>query len=228
MANPLAAYVILPLDTGNTGKNVRTQTRVVSGNTVHEHFFIPTIQYQVLSHYFFSSTQQTPVSATTQNGTTTGFFWFANIGTTSTISAVIRRIICDCNAGSALATPTAPLISFTKFTYTGTASGATVTPVKWQTAAPLNQLTVYTASTGMTVSLVGDIGAFSLPSAETAVGCFYGTKEVISKNPLAYQRGFDLEIAPNEGIVVYQSTTSTSSDTRKINIQMEWDEVDLS
>ena len=33
-------YVQLPSDTGNTGKLVRTNTRVVGGSTVHEHFMI--------------------------------------------------------------------------------------------------------------------------------------------------------------------------------------------
>src|SRR3990167_9423305 len=33
-------FVILPDDTSNTGKLVRTNTRVVGGSTVHEHFMI--------------------------------------------------------------------------------------------------------------------------------------------------------------------------------------------
>lgn len=40
MAAPIADKIILPLDTGNTGKKVRTQTRLVGADTVHEHFFV--------------------------------------------------------------------------------------------------------------------------------------------------------------------------------------------
>ena len=40
MAAPIANKIILPDDSGNTGKKVRTQTRVVGADTVHEHFFV--------------------------------------------------------------------------------------------------------------------------------------------------------------------------------------------
>ena len=72
MAAPIADKIVLPLDTGNTGKKVRTQTRVVGADTVHEHIYIPTRQAQVLGVYRLGMAQQT-VLATAQNGTSTGF-----------------------------------------------------------------------------------------------------------------------------------------------------------
>lgn len=226
MAAPVAGTITLPLDTGNSGSKIRTQTRSVSGNTVHEHFYVPTTEYQFVSKGFFSSAQQT-VLAAAQNGTTTGFFWLWN-PVASTITVAIRSITADANAGSALATPTAPVISFNKFTATGTASGGTATIVKWSSSATTLQASVLTAMTGLTISLVGDVGSFSIPSALTAVGAFYAQKQVRQKSPLGFQRGNDLELGPGEGLVVYQSTAGTTSDTRKFTVAFEWIEVDVS
>jgi hypothetical protein len=225
MTGPVATSIILPDDSGNTGKKVRTQTKVISGNTVHEHFFVPSPGMTITGHYFFSSTQQT-VSASAQNGTSTGFFWLQNPAA-STVTAILRRVCADSNAGSALATPTAPMLSFSKFTFTGTASGASVTPVVNATGTSANQMIIRTAVTGMTVTLVGDIGNYAIPSAETAVGLFYAQKEIIPFNPFAWARGISLEFAPGEGLVIWQSTAGTTSDTRKFGIQIEWDEIDL-
>ena len=229
MASPIANKITLPSDTGNSGKSVRSQTRVVGANTVHEHFFIPVSANEPTGKYFLSTAQQTIVAAA-QNGTSTGFFWL-QLPTAATVTACITRINADANAASALATPSAPKISFTKFTFTGTASGAqaaspnSITPYK--TGLTVAQVTARTAVTGMTVTLVGEIGQFAIPSAETAVGQMFGQKEVLSRNPLAFVRGYDLEIAPGEGLVIYQSTAGTTSDTRTFGVQVEWSEIDL-
>src|SRR4249919_2199114 len=99
MAAPIDDKITLPSDTGNSGKNVRTQTRVVGSNTVHEHFLVPTPAEAITGKYFFSSTQQT-VSATAQNATATGFFWLQN-PLTSTVTAVLRYASASCTSTTA-------------------------------------------------------------------------------------------------------------------------------
>ncbi len=225
MAAPVASFITLPDDSGNAGKNVRTETKTVGGDTVHEHFMIPTFALSVLGKYFFSSTQQS-VSATVHDGTSTGFFWL-QLPTTATATAIIRSIIVDANTSSTVVAPTAPVISFTKFTFTGTASGAAVTPVPYQTAGIANQMIVRTAVTGMTVTLVGAIGQFAVPSVLTGVGNVYAQKQVVSRDPLAWQRGVILELGPGEGLLVYQSVAGTASDPRRFGVQIDWDEIDL-
>jgi hypothetical protein len=225
MAAPLATAITLPSDTGNSGKNVRTQTRVVGAVTVHEHFFIPIMQEEFTGKYFWSSTQQTAVAAA-QNATATGFFWL-QLPTAATVTAIVRRISADANASSALATPTAPRLSFSKFTFTGTASGASVAPVPFKSAGAANQMIVRTAPTGMTITVVGDVGQFAIPTAETAAGTIWAHKEVLARNPQAFTRGFDLEIAPGEGLAIWQSTAGTVADTRTFGLQIEWQEMDL-
>lgn len=225
MAAPIANKITLPLDTGNSGKNVRTQTRVVGADTVHEHFFIPVPAIAATGKYFFSSTQQT-VSATVQDGIATGFFWLQMIST-ATVTAVIRYISANSTASAATTFASAPVLSFSKMTFTGTASGTSVTPVKFQTAGAANQMIVRTAVTGMTPTIVGDVGNFQIPAVLTAVGAVYACEEVIPRNPLAYVRGMDLEIAPGEGLAIWQSVAGTAADTRRFGIQVEWDEIDL-
>lgn len=51
MAAPIADKIILPLDTGNTGKNNRTQTRVIGADTVHEHFVVSVSQRSIVGGY---------------------------------------------------------------------------------------------------------------------------------------------------------------------------------
>jgi len=46
-------------------------------------------------------------------------------------------------------------------------------------------------------------------------------------DPQAFIRGSDLEIAPGEGLVVYQSVAGTTSDPRRFSLQVKWIEVDL-
>ena len=87
---------------------------------------------------------------------------------------------------------------------------------------------VQTAVTGMTVTVVNDFGALSIPGLATAVGAFGGSKQIIPKSPIAYERGMDLEIGPGEGIGIYQTQAGSGSDTRKFVVQLEWLELDLS
>lgn len=226
MAAPIASSIQLPSDTSNSGKLLRTETKVIGGNTVHEQFIVPNFGLTTTGKYFFSSTQQSVVQGP-QDGTTTAFFWL-QMPLTATVTALIRNIIIDANTSSTTVAPTAPVISFTKFTFTGTASGAAVAPLKYQTAAATAQMIIRTAVTGMTVTLVADIGQFAVPSVLTGVGQVYGAKEVVPENPQAWVRGSDLEIAPGEGLLIYQSVAGTAADPRRFGVQVRWLEIDLS
>src|SRR5687768_1926832 len=107
MAAPVASKIILPLDSGNTGKNVRTQTRDVGGETVHEHYFIQERKAKVISVYRLALVQST-VAAAAQNGTTAGFLFGHMPSTVSGKAMRLRRISFSSQHSTALATPTAP------------------------------------------------------------------------------------------------------------------------
>jgi hypothetical protein len=226
MTAPIATYIQLPIDSSNAGKKVRAESKVVGADTVLEQFVVPVHALTVVGKYWFSCAQQS-VSATSQDGQSTGFFWLQN-PSTSTVTAIIHRISADANCGAASAAPTAPLLRFTKFTFTGTASSGTVSPLKAQTSGVNNQMLVQSGVTGMTPTLVAPIGHFSIPSILTAVGLVYGQKDVLADSPDRFTRGHAVEIAPGEGLVVYQATAGSTSDPRRFAFTISWIEVDLS
>src|SRR5688500_11707163 len=127
MAAPVADKIILPLDTGNTGKKVRTQTRVIGSDTVHEHFFIPERAARVLSVHRYAMVQQT-VLAAAQTGTTAGFL-FGHMGSAVVGKALrLRRMAVTSQHSTALATPTAPRLLLRRFTSAGALSGTLLAP----------------------------------------------------------------------------------------------------
>jgi hypothetical protein len=229
MTAPVANKITLPSDTGNSGKNVRTITKTIGADSVHSQFWVPDLAMTLAGKYFFATAQQS-VSATAHDGLATAFMWL-QLPTAATVTALLRRIRIDFNGSAATAMPTAPVISFTKFTFTGTASGAqSATPnaiMTHATAGSAPQITARTAVTGMTPALVNTIGSVSVPAILTAVGIYGGGIEVLPQDPFAWQRGHSLELAPGEGIVMWQSVAGTTSDIRKFTAQFEWLELDL-
>lgn len=226
MTAPVASSILLPDDTSNAGKRVRTQTKTVGGLTVHEHFHVPSVAMTLTGSYIFNSAQKAVINGT-QDGTTTASLWLQN-PVASTITALIRSIMASLSANAAVAAPTAPAIAFTKFTFSGTASGAQETAEPMQTAGAVNQMLVRTAVTGMTPTLRKDVGRIQVPAIITAAGVYGAIVPVYNMDPLAFQRGMDVELAPGEGLVIYQPTAGTVSDPRVFGVQVAWDEMDLS
>jgi len=222
MAGPVANKIILPLDTANTGKNIRTQTRVVGSDTVHEHFFVKNRQASILGVYRLAMAQQS-VLETAHDGTTTGFLWLHVPIGTSGKKVRIRKIIVESKSSSALVTLTAPRIVVSRITFTGTASGAQLTPVKNDStyAAPIADLR--TAYTGLAVTLIGSLASAGICNALTAVGeSAYGPFELINSP----EEDDYVVLASGEGISLWQELNGTASDTRKLGITIVWDEID--
>lgn len=231
MAAPVANKIILPLDTGNTGKNVRTQTRVVGADTVHEHFQIPISARKIDGVYYFAATAAQAVQAAAQNGTTAAFFWLA-VPTGSTKSVRLRRLEVIFEQGAA---PTAdhltlPRIALQRFTFTGTGSGASIVTCKRKTADANPVSSLFTASTGMTVTLLASAIAMTfLPPGidfATAVG-----QNVVSKVNEPYEPVLEddfLELVAGEGFVLYQPDAGTATDVRRFNVKGSFDECDNS
>ena len=226
MPAPLTTFIQLPSDSTNSGKKLRAESKVISGNTVLEQFVVPVPGVTVTGHYW-ADTSAIAVVQTAQNATSTGAIWLQN-PVASTITGLIRSIDIDISATAATVSVTAPTISFSKFTFSGTASGATITALPYQTGLTANQLIARTAVTGMTVSLVAQLAHYQVPAIVTAVGIYGGVNHVLVESPQAYVRGQFLEIAPGEGLVVYQSTGGTASDPRVYGVNIRWMEIDLS
>lgn len=228
MAAPNASYIISPPD--GDDKQLRSQTQVISGTTVHEEFAIPSPGFTHLASYHFA-TNNLPFSVAATDGITNGLFWIINPGN-SAVVAVIRRVIIDMHAWIVGTSAQGPVLNLNKFYFSGAIDPANdifnVSPspaVPAQTAQPITNLKCAVSNNGITVALLGDIGQYEVPATATAVGMYYGSKEIISYNPFAFQRGLSIELAPSEGIVFYQ-TVGSSAIGNLWSLQFEWDEIE--
>lgn len=225
MSVPVDSSIRLPDDSGNGGKYVRTQSRVVGGTTVHEHYYVQSRRASVLGVHRLAVAQQT-VLAAAQNGTTAGFL-FGHMGSAVSGKAFrIRRLSVTSQHSTALATPTAPRLLVRRYTSAGALSGAALAPTKNDSTHTSAASIFSLASTGNTVVHVGDgFGAAGLAGALTAVGayepCF---KDIV--DPAADEDDWPV-FRPGEGFVVYQDTAGTASDTRKFNLVLLFDEIEI-
>lgn len=217
MATPVASFAQLPSDSGNTGKQMRTQTRVVGANTVHEHFFVPSTERDILGNYVAHSGVFT-VQATAQTFPTAFMYVFNPVGNTPKMALTAIEVLTQ--MGSALAAPTSPRLLWKLFTFTGTASGAQITPGKLDStdASPVGN--VRTASTGLTITAGADM-ICSLPTASaTAVG--YAPPQMDEWFP-TNEEG-QIILRAGEGIAFYQPDAGTTADTRRIVVTVKWQE----
>lgn len=217
MATPVASFAQLPSDSGNTGKQMRTQTRVVGANTVHEHFFVPSSARDTLGSYI-AHTGVNLVQATAQTFPAAFFFLINPVGNTPKVAITAIEVLSQ--MGSALAAPTSPRLLWKLFTFTGTASGASLTPGKTDSTWPAPTASLRTASTGLTITAVADV-ICSLPIASaTAVG--YSPPQMdewfedVEQSQIILRAG--------EGIALYQPDAGTTADTRRLITTLKWDE----
>lgn len=223
MAAPIADKVILPLDTGNTGKKVRTQTRVIGADTVHEHFFVPTSKDSKLG-FFRAHSGILTVPTGAHNGTTTGHLWFFNpVG--NTLKARIRRLRETGQVISGAIDLTAPRSLYSLFTFTGTPSGATITPAKRDSTDAAATCSLRTASTGATVTLVATIRHTGVP----AVNATASSATIQVNLPPAIYPPWDpdeeecIVLRAGEGVVLWAADASTTAN-RRLFSDWAWEE----
>lgn len=232
MSAPVADFVIIPNDTGNTGKRVQTQRESVNGQDVHAHFFIPRPKARVLGVYRAASALLS-VQAAAQNGTSTGFLW-AHVPIAVTGKAVrLRQMRVEFNNVGVTSMPTTPRIGIARFAFTGTPTGATSAGARMATAHPVPVLDMRTAVTGLTVTLDPTPGSL-LSVTQVPAGLLAGTAASFTPHPSIVQWLLDgtaaedefLTLEPGEGMVLYQLDAGTASDSRRFSYSMLWDEVD--
>lgn len=220
MASPIANKIILPLDTGNTGKNIRTQTRVVGSDTVHEHFFVPITKRSVLGKYKASSGTLT-VPAAVHNGGTTGFLWLMNpVG--SSVKIAINRISWNIQFIALAVDLLGGELRFSLNTFTGTGSAGLLTPAKRDSVDAAAVGNLRTASTGMTVTVGAAIYSTQYPTMDLVTG---GAGHW---NPFFAQWEPDTEeeqliLRPGEGISIWHAIAVTTAN-RRLFTNIAWEE----
>lgn len=227
MAAPIASKILLPDDTANAGKKVRTQTRVVGADTVHEHFVIPISPQKITGIYHACFTLYS-VAAAAQNGTSAGIGWL-QVPSTATVSARLRfcQMAHTNNVATAIDHTSAPRIAVQRMTHTDGWSGATLNVARRATADANNQANIRTATTGTTVTLNATqlVWASLVPGADITTSGVLNIQFGETWRPV-YEDEY-VVIAPGEGLVIYQIDAGTTSDQRKTLVKCCWDEIDI-
>jgi hypothetical protein len=219
MAAKTDQVIVLPLDSGNTGKKIRCKESVVGANTVEEYFFIPSSERDTVGQYkFVIPAQAIPIAVHT--GTTTGFLFIVN-PLTSTIKMAIDRITLKHNFSTTLAVDLiAPLININRISFTGTLSAATTTPAKRKTADAAAQGLIAIASTGLTVTNVAGVWGMVGNTMDLVTGGGgHWSAQTDEWNP--NDEDDELILLPGEGIVVW-STLAVTTANRKLLINGAW------
>lgn len=213
-----ASYLQLPAD--GSGKKVRSRSRTVGSDTVHEQYVQVLTHERVLTtrYWFHSGALTVGASADTSN---VGRVYVEN-DPDSTVLIAVTRIRFQSQLGSALATPTSPRFVIRYFTFTGnTPSGTAITGVKQDSSysSKNSNWDVRTADTGMTITEGGDVCSFFPVAGATAVGYSAAcASEWVSEpdRPLILRAG--------TGIMVKQADNGTTSDTRRVTVDFEIEE----
>jgi hypothetical protein len=213
------SYIRLPTDTANTGKKNRTQTRVVEGDTVHEHFVVPTRNYFRGGRYCYQSTGNT-VQAT--SGSTS---FVLAMTTTATYRAVIRSIdVAWGQQGESVVCETAPLVVVEKATYGTAISATTLAPaLPFQSSSAVAQVLPFVGSSGASAGTARTFAGFIMPSLNTTAGTFGGHAKIYQGID-QYDLGSGLELKAGDLLRVFQADAGTASDVRKYTVRVEWDE----
>lgn len=215
MAAPIAAIVTLPDDSGNTGKKMRTQTRVVGANTVHEHFYVQAKTRDYTGSYFVHSGALT-LQASAHVFNTSGFLWFHN-PVASPVHVALTRIHVETQLGSALVAVTSPRIMFSLCTISGTASGTSITIQKKAAVHDSVQASLRTAITGLTCT--AERPWFSCLPVASATAVAYNAPSVYEWHE--DDEGEYVILEPGVALYVYQADAGTTSDTRRATVSIE-------
>lgn len=213
--------IILPSDTGNAGKKVRTKESIVGTNTVNEYFFIPSTERSETGRYKFSAPAVAiPIAA--QTGNTTGFLYLIN-PTGSVVKLSISRMFLQQNFSTTLAVDLiAPIIRISRITFTGTLSAATFAAAKRASADANARGLLSTAMTGLTVTLGASILEFIGQTMDLVTGGG-GHWSAQTENWSPDEEGDEIVLLPGEGIVIWSQLAVTTAN-RKLTIAGSWKE----
>jgi hypothetical protein len=225
MAAKVDQVITLPLDTGNTGKKIRTKESVIGANTVEEYFFIPSSERSMLGNYKFTvPAQAIPIAVQTgvAGVAPTGFMFLINPAT-STATIAVDRLTLKQNFSTTLAVDLiAPILRANRIAFTGTLSASQIVPAKRKTsdAAPQGQLAIL--STGLTVINVAQIYEWIGQTMDLVTG---GGGHWSAQSDEWNPQGEDDELVllPGEGIVIWSALAVTTAN-RKLIINGAWKE----
>jgi hypothetical protein len=236
MARSTPNKVILPSDAGNTGAKTATMDRTQGADTVSLPLVIQE-RKEVVKGVYRGALAVQSVQASAQNATSTGFLWITCPAAVTTRAIRLRRAkLSFAHSAVTAAMPTIPRIGLARFTFTGTASGATFAGAKLDPDSANPSGDFRTAVTGMTVTLNTDPGSLlaSVIAPPTLIQTALPTTGLIVmpniENDLISIEAQEDEwplIKAGQGLCIYQLDAGTASDLRRFSLDILWDEIEL-
>ena len=173
---------------------------------------------KILGSYKFESGRLT-VQATA-HASTAGFWWLINpVG--SGVVCKFKKLFVTSVPTAVTAFASSPRITLERVTFTGTASGATITVAKRDSNDASNVCTVRTASTGLTLTAGAVIADFTVPAVLTAVGIAVPVDQWLYDDT---DEDDYIILRAGEGLVLRQPDNGTTSDTRLVLAFGGWEE----
>jgi hypothetical protein len=232
MTRATPSIVTLPADGANTGAKTPTVTKTIGADQVKAPIMIHD-RYETVKGVYRAAMPIQSVAAAAQNGTSTGFLWITAPLALTTRAIRLRKMELSFQHSSTVTMPTLPRIGLARFTFTGTASGATLAGAKIDPDADNPSVDMRTATTGMTITLNTDPGSLLnivvVPTLHnvTAAGLAFPCTDVQQLvNIMADEDEWPI-IKAGQGLVLYQPDAGTASDARRFGVSMTWDEIEL-
>ena len=155
------------------------------------------------------------------DGATVGRVWLINpVG--SGVLLELRRVEFTSMPIAVTVFLTSPRVTVERMTFTGTASGAQITPTVRDTTDAALVATIRTASTGLTLTAGAVAYAFSVMNILTGVGTNVPTLQEWEPNEAGR-----IVLRAGEGIVIRQADVGTAADTRVFQVNFAWSEFTL-
>lgn len=149
---------------------------------------------------------------------TAGRLWLINpVG--SAILIEVRRVEFSSAPIAATAFVTSPRVTVERVTFTGTASGAQITPAQRDSTEATLVGTLRTASTGLTLTAGAAAYGFTVVPILTAVGAAVPSLQEWEPNEAGR-----IVLRAGQGIVIRQADAGTTADTRSFVVNLAWAE----
>lgn len=173
---------------------------------------------KLLGGYKFESGRLTALASA--HASTAGFLWLINpVG--SGVVAYVKKWIVTAMPTAVTAFASSPRVTIERVTFTGSATGATITAGKRDSNDATPACKIITASTGLTLTAGAVMGDFSVPAILTAAGIAVPVEQYL------YDSTDDddyIVLRAGEGLVLRQADAGTTSDTRLVTCFASWEE----
>lgn len=205
-----------------SGKPIPIQLRKSGGNewgTIADPLIVvPQYTARTISGIYFGVAEV--AVAASADSSTSGKLWLQN-PSGSGKKAFIRKFLVSAPAAGIATTNVHTLFRLEHFTFTGTASGAEITPGKAKAAhGGTNAIKLRTAATGMSISAGNPFFPFYPGAANGATSGSAGT----TAGPFEFSDDESVEIVEGAGVVLRQHDAGVTSDSRQMAILIVWDE----